>query len=267
MFIVWGKKVVYRKLGHVADFCPICREVRAFEVRRVGVAGHVYYISFGDGELAGHDRTCRSCGIILKADLGSYASLSPTDAGPLEALIGQTFPNLREAAGDRLAIEEQVQQSPDSFSPDERRALLREPFLLLSPKVDQRFAAVHIDKEIGLALAAVLGLCILGPLLAAQLRSGAGFDAFLIALALGAVLVVWMGVGAGRRYLARQVIPALATALRPLRPQEQELQQVLGELKSHKLKIGRKLRLADLQAQLKAPPRPAAEARPNRLVR
>jgi len=35
MFIVWGKKRVERKQGMVADFCPICREVRAFTLIRL----------------------------------------------------------------------------------------------------------------------------------------------------------------------------------------------------------------------------------------
>ena len=30
MFVVWGKKHVYRKLGYVADFCEICRGPKAF---------------------------------------------------------------------------------------------------------------------------------------------------------------------------------------------------------------------------------------------
>ena len=42
MFIVWGTKRTERKQGLVADFCPICREVRAFQLIRVGLASLVH---------------------------------------------------------------------------------------------------------------------------------------------------------------------------------------------------------------------------------
>ena len=49
MLFIWGKKRVERNIGKVADFCPICREVRMFQLIRVGVADHIYYVSFGEG--------------------------------------------------------------------------------------------------------------------------------------------------------------------------------------------------------------------------
>jgi hypothetical protein len=37
MFVVWGKKRVRKKIGHVADFCPMCRTAQPFALVRVGV--------------------------------------------------------------------------------------------------------------------------------------------------------------------------------------------------------------------------------------
>jgi hypothetical protein len=54
--------------------------------------------------------------------------------------------------------------------------------------------------------------------------------------------------------MVRQVVPVLATAIRPLRPSESELKSVLAELTQLKHKIGTKLKLADLQARLNQPP-------------
>jgi hypothetical protein len=45
MAVIWGRKKVERKLGFVAEFCPICRTPREFEVSRVGIA-RVISISF-----------------------------------------------------------------------------------------------------------------------------------------------------------------------------------------------------------------------------
>ena len=99
MFIVWGKKIVYRKVGHVADFCPICRKVQPFELKRVGSAGHVYYVSVGEGELVGYERTCKECGTVFRAEPTTYASVSKTLA-PLADLVRQTYPNIEHIIVD-----------------------------------------------------------------------------------------------------------------------------------------------------------------------
>ena len=44
MFIIWGTKIVERKLGYVADFCSICRGARPFTVFKVVQVGHLYYL-------------------------------------------------------------------------------------------------------------------------------------------------------------------------------------------------------------------------------
>ena len=102
--IIWGTKRVVSSLGFVADFCPICREVRTFEVERIGMAGHLYYLSFGSGTLAGYVRTCRTCGTGLNATPDMYARLSREMLRPDE-LQPITFPNLNEVHGPRLAME------------------------------------------------------------------------------------------------------------------------------------------------------------------
>ena len=96
MFIVWGKKRVERNQGLVADFCPICREVRAFQLIRVGLASHVYYVSFGEGKLAGHIIRCNECRVKLAVDPTRYATTEKDARVGLEVLLGGTFPKLRE---------------------------------------------------------------------------------------------------------------------------------------------------------------------------
>lgn len=48
--IVWGKKHVFDMVGYVADFCPICRDVRRFMMQEILLAGHVYGLTVGDFE-------------------------------------------------------------------------------------------------------------------------------------------------------------------------------------------------------------------------
>ena len=93
MFIVWGKKTVYRKVGHVADFCPICRQARCFTLKRVGMAGHIYYLSAGQGELVGFERTCASCSTSVAAQPERYIAFAKKPAS-IEELKQTTFPGL-----------------------------------------------------------------------------------------------------------------------------------------------------------------------------
>ena len=249
MFIVWGKKLVYRKVGYVADFCPICRTPKPFELKRVGSAGHVYYISSGEGELVGYERTCQECGTSFPAEPTAYASVCKRSA-PLAELTQQTFPNMDQVLRERLALEEKVQRAPSSLSPQERHALIRSPFLLLSPKVERRFASTHLDKEIGLSMVAAIALLIVGPALAHAVVPDAAEMSVLFFIVSGVSLVTWQVVASGRRFMKRHVVPVLATSLRPLEPTEGELKSVLAELKQLRHKMATKLKLVDLQAHL-----------------
>lgn len=250
MFIVWGKKAVHRQLGHAADFCPMCRCASAFAVRRIGMAGHVYYVSLGEGELVGFDRTCGTCGTAYPADPAHYKTLAKKP-GELAALIRDTFPGLAEAWKERLALEEKVRHQPAELSSDERGALIREPFLRLSPKVESRFATTHFDKETGYAALGAMVLIGAMPSVAGAIAPAHEGPAFLTALSVGCGLVVWQIALSGRRYMQREILPTLARALAPLRPTLQELGHVLSEMKQHRYKIGSKLSAADVTAALR----------------
>jgi hypothetical protein len=249
VFIVWGRKLVYRNVGFIADLCPICRCTTAFKLVRVGSAGHVYYISAGEGQLVGFERTCLGCGTSLQANPASYVAVSKR-ALPLAELVNHTFPNLEEALRERLAIEDRVKQDPLSLSSEERRALIRTPFILLSPKVEKRFASTHIDKEVGFSLIAAIGLLAIGPALMHKAFPDSADLFVLIFMCLGVLLVGWQAIMSGRRFMRRHVVPVLAKSLRPLHPSEEELSGVLAELKALRHKIGKKVDLAELLVKL-----------------
>ena len=253
MFIVWGKKAVYKKLGYVADFCTICRCARPFLVRRIGMAGHVYYISAGEGELVGYDRTCQSCQTSYPADPARYQSMAKKPAS-LRDLVKQTFPGFADAWAARLALEEQVKSSPMLLAAGQRKDLLREAFLALSPKVEKRFAATHMDKEVGFAALGAIGLLVAVPALTRAVAPAHAEEAVLLAMAVGIALVIWQIAVSGRRFMRRDVVPALVRSLNPLRPKSEEITGILAELKLHGHKMGSKLKATDLLEGLGAGP-------------
>ena len=261
MIFIWGKKYVYRQLGYVADFCPICRGPQPFLVRRVGLAGHIYYITAGEGELVGHERTCKGCDTALNADPAIYASFFK-ERQPLAQLLARTYPNFSTALQDRLALEERVRNTPALLSPQERARLIQLPFALLSPKVESRLAKVSFDLRSGLTL---LGIAFLTPvalrLVQAALPASMPEENGVIAvLLIAAAVFFWQMAGVGRRFVRRRIVPTLATTLRPLKPTDRELQAVLADLKKHKHKLGSKLKLTDLTTVMRAKAQPQASA-------
>ena len=249
MFIVWGKKIVRRGCGFVADFCPICRTARPFSIERVGSASHVYYLSFGEGDLLGHERTCTECRTPMRAEPSNYLAMAKKRL-PLPQLVAQTFPNLREAQHQRFALEARIRTDLGSLSRDDRTALIHGPFLLLSPKLDRRFERTHIDLPLAAAIGAGLGLLITGPALLHRAFPDQEGALFLTFGLLGLALIVWAGIQSGRRFVRTEVLPQLVRALHPLKPDEREVQQALTALRTHGHRIGRRVKAADVMAGL-----------------
>lgn len=249
MFIVWGRKIVRRKLGQVADFCPICRKTTAFTLVRVGSAGHVYYISSGEGELVGHERACTECGTTLRAEPATYAGVGKART-PLAELVAQTYPGIDDARSERFALEARIAGDLQSLSADERGALIREPFMVLSGKVEEHFSTTHLDKEMLLAIVAALVLLVVGPASLHGLMPEEEGTLFLVFGLIGLALVVWQGIQSGQRFMRKAILPQLARALHPLRPTQGELDEVRSALRTHGHKLGRRLRTEDLMAQL-----------------
>jgi hypothetical protein len=240
VFIVWGKKYVYRHAGHVADFCNICRTPQAFNLQRIGLADHLYYVTVGEGKLAGHQRTCGQCQSIYSADPGRYANVSKRKL-PLAQLQQHTFPDLTTRFGDWLELEERGRKTPLLLNDDERAALIEGPFAVMAEKTDRFYASKKVDKEVWIAIAATALFC---TIIATALNSlapenqGSGV---VIALVLGLIGIVWQMALADRRFLRREVLPLLSASLSTLQPRQDEIQAVLDKLRRFKRKLGENL--------------------------
>lgn len=144
--IIWGRKTVIRDLGFVADFCPVCARVRQYTVQRIGTAGHIYYITVGDGDLVDYHRTCMACKVTLRADPTRYATLAKRP-DTTAVLIKQTFPDFEEVNKEKLALEDAIRANPHALSTQDRHALIMQPFTLLASRVTERFAGLHFDSN------------------------------------------------------------------------------------------------------------------------
>ncbi|MBC3876035.1 hypothetical protein [Undibacterium flavidum] len=250
MFIVWGKKHVYRKIGFVADFCPMCRSIKGFLLRRVGLAGHIYYISVGEGDLIGYERTCENCQTTFNADANKYASFCKKTTS-LNDLQRQTYPALTTDIAERLELEEKIRNTPNLFSRSERQDLIFLPFALLAPKVERQYANIQIDKETGFSMLGVIIFFMIIPGFVQNNFPQYAEESLLFFVALSVILLAWQFLTAGRRFMRKQIIPVLARALVPLRPTEAEIRLTLEDMKKQKQKIGVKLKINDLMEHLK----------------
>jgi hypothetical protein len=263
MFIVWGKKLTHRREGYAADFCEMCRSIQIFQITGVHLKSHVYHVTLGQGEFVGYERTCRGCNITMDGNQRGYRSFEKK-LMPLAELKAATFPNLEKVYSERLKVAEEARRAPSFLSRDERLRLIAAPLILLSPTVDKHFAATHIDKEVGLAIIAALALFFGGPYLAMNLSFDTDAVAIsaLVFLALGIGLVGWQAVLSRRRFFKRKVIPIVVKAVRSLGPTRAEIESVLHDLARRNHKIGKKLKIEDLEEQLNA-----AAADPSSVIR
>jgi hypothetical protein len=248
MFIVWGTTIKRKKLGFVADFCAVCRDLRTFKVNRIGSASHVYYISFGQGDLVGYERTCEVCSTPVEANPNTYTGMAD-QRRPASALISETFPNYYTVNRELLERERKVRDTPSLLTPEERRGRMREPFLVIAPIAQQKLASIHVDWRVGLAVISIVPiywlLALVSKMFSGPYQDDPSLNYIFVGAALWAGLVFWEIFQSSRRYLLKNAAPPLAAALAPLKPSASEIERILKELKQHKLKLG-KLRATDL---------------------
>lgn len=253
MFIVWGKTIKRQKLGFVADYCAVCRDLRAFEVKRVGSASHVYYISFGQGALVGYERTCQSCNTAFEAVPDRYSGMAK-ESRPGNELISETFPNYYTVYREVIERERKVRDNPSLLTPAERRTRMREPFGVVAQAVQQKLSSTQVDGRVWLAVGAFVPLLwaigSLVRLVAGADNENAATRGALVGLALGLGLIVSQIVTSARRYVLKTAVPPLAESLAPLRPSAAEITDILQELRQRKFKLGSKLRATDVTERI-----------------
>lgn len=249
MFVVWGKRVSRKKVGYVADFCPMCREAQTFLLREVRSHSHIYYIPTSASTLHGYERACQSCGLISAGAPKQYVAI-PKKPTHVREILARSFPGFDEVYGERLKIENSLRVAPDSLSPAVRRALIQQPFMVLSPMVESKFRQTSIDGVGAASLVGGLAMVIVAGALSGMVPPAYSTPVTVACIAAGACLLVWGLATSARRYARGKLAPMLARTLQPLRPSEAEIASVLGELKQKGHKIGRILKPAHVATAL-----------------
>ena len=250
MFIVWGRRVNRKKIGYVADFCPMCREPQAFLLRSISAYRHVYYIPTTSSESLGFERICQGCKLALQGAPKYYKASSKKPVN-VEDIVRTSFPTLREHYADRLRIEDALRKDPFALSNDLRYALVEQPFKILSPLVLLR--RTSLDWVVAAALVAGFSLLFLAPTHIDTLHIDNQEAVFGVMGGAGLILFVGSMVTEPRRYIKRKIVPRIANTLAPVRPTEAEINAVRGRMRGAKQKIA-SLRASQLLKAIESAP-------------
>ncbi len=256
MFIFWGTRHRERPIGYVADFCPICRGLRAFRLVAISRVGHVYGLALGQGQVVAHHKICNDCGIRLEANHVEFAGTAPSVPTSLDQLIAETYPNIYEAYQSRLMVEERVKRDPATFCSRDRMTLIREPFDLVAPLLESgSFGGMGIDFRSGVAAFFAVGVPLLMSILVAKIPFFSRLHDCVAVLALlsaiaGVVAVIYVRVTASRRYVQSRILPLLCRALKPLQPSADEIDSALGGLDPSCRKLLKNLKVQSIMDAL-----------------
>ena len=243
--IIWGTKRVVKKLGRVADFCPICRQIKSFKISRIGMAGHIYYISFAEGKLVGNQINCESCGVSLRANLTDYSSISKNTEARISQLIYDTHQNIEARYAERLAIEKKLLTT--GVTSEQRVGLIREPLILMNDEADRGTSGFQLGR-IG-ATSIIIFFVSFGCLIVSRMSQQSSFFVrlTLIGLALASLVgVIFDSIRSRRQFLKKKIFPNLVSAFKSIRPSISELEEQLRFLKAGGYLMGTKVKAVDL---------------------
>ncbi len=259
MVFISGTQRTEKKLGYVADFCPVCHGFQSFRLSKIGSGDHLYFIPLGTNQVLGHIATCLKCGTVLEADPLVFRAFAKKVPNQVESLIDETFPDIRRVRAARLELESKtVARTLDA---SERQMLIGELFRHFETRVVARTKGVQIQGRGGWGC---LGTVLLGALLlvAVNLLSTDSDKRAMVFPALGAIALVGglisfilMLLEPGR-IMKREILPALAAALHPVKASEEELETVLTRLRQSGFLIGKKVKLTRLMAAMNPMPSP-----------
>jgi len=249
-------------VGLVADFCPICRDIRPFTLRKilkVKTSGFILVaipvVEHYESTEVGCDRVCNICNLDLPAISAMYESVEPVTGLTLDELVRETNPEIYKKAGERLALEERIRSG--KLESDRRREFLLEPFRVLEHRIRKIRGSDRDSLSrilVGALILSIAGLivssCVPHPVKdALQTICGLGLAGSLLAL-------IVRGCGRLNRkaklglVLRSEIYPLLGRALKPLNPSREEIMDVFQDLRRERTISGLVLNPESIVAEM-----------------
>lgn len=158
MLVIFGYKLVHKRMGRAADFCPVCCELSPFDVCAVRQAFHVYWIPLWRKGTFAHDEVCDNCGFSRHINLSKYEAISRNPQAAASELQAETNPDFRARWKERLDLEARIRNR--RINPDERKAMLTEGWMAVAEYAGPGQPRPRVNVGVGLWLLAALGFLI-----------------------------------------------------------------------------------------------------------
>lgn len=234
MYIHVDVKERRRPIGWVADLCPICRDLRAFEVNELRRVARVYFVPLGRGSLEGCEITCVDCQSVMEAPEEGYEAVSNRRRDPAQ-LVSMTNPGLLDRAEDWF--ERQHKVAKGSLDKAERT---REIVTVLRALDHMAWVRSRGGPE---ELLTALCIIVFFVVLIGTVMTWAGSPTWRIVFAVTAagMLAISTTLVLTHRSMAagRHLLPRLVRALEPLEPTQDEIDAALMLAQRQGLRIGR----------------------------
>lgn len=249
------------RIGFVADYCPICFEVRRFALYSYSKSKAQQFVIAGQKPTALHIICCPECGVEIQADLVRYARAAKKNVG-LEELIETTQDEVRLAFAKQL--EEGVRLRSHQLVLDERQKgdRLLEVLQAFNHLVVRGYANwSEFDRYSSSGCLGTFALFVL--LFSIGMRahdpSGESWLGYaFIMLAVGFFVTLGIAMCRPGRYVRAAIVPGVAKGFNIFSPSEDEVKAALERAKSLGLKIGKKVRLPYLLKVMREMPETSA---------
>ena len=251
--IVWGTRYSRSSLGYVADFCPLCRQVSAFELFNIQEVHHFYFVFTLPGEAEAYEIQCLSCATIFPTDPSEYRHYAQCRQQDPDALAQETNPCVLDKFADRLDTEKRIREHKE-VGARQRLNLLLEPFIALRPEVEIRPSTARGRRNVGVFFGSLLLACVILGTLSDLVVALAPLLKWLGAAGVAFLLGIWviLCLTEKRRVVRKRLVPKIAKALRPLGPSREELTKVLSRLAARGDPIATHVDAGELQRRIEA---------------
>lgn len=252
MFVIFGEREARKRLGYVAEYCPLCRDIHIATITEIRKVTHLYYIPLGKGKVHLVERRCESCDDVAAVERERYIGFEQRGGATVAELIERTNPAVEQEMIELLEIEERV--AAGEATADERFTLLCQPFLAIEPSMQKRTASVHFDAKswfwLFMTFAAPWSLILLGMKLRGSLAGEVYLWSGILFALVSGVVFLWMLATDAKRFVQRRHGKFLVESLVYLRPSTAEIHQIRLALQHQKTVVIRKLSTGWLYDQL-----------------
>ena len=235
-------------VGRVADYCGVCRDIRAFGVVSVHRVLTLLGFRLEAGELVRVEVECEDCGARWLAEPSRYAELDGRGEPDLASLVRKTRPAINALQATQIERDRRLREREQLGIG--AQGLVEESLRLLDTHaIWARKEAPDCDTPFFVAAVPAIVVCVFLLSDRSQLLVRT-FGPIGVLLLLNMLFLIYWTVTAGRRHARRTVVPLLVRSLVPVSPSVEDLREALSRTRAEGLYLARLVNADALHVQI-----------------